>query len=302
MPPTRRPAVTAAPTGGRGRGLVPISARRSPPRSTAKVIGPADKLQQERRRRLEKERLEQERWELDLEKKEVAHRQLNQALWEKNQAEEKREKAERELNAMTQKVEKLERKLKRKGAWIPGTMKELREKAVSAIVVYTTRHADMRSRDEDAIRRGRRTRAEKGGLYRPSMTPVERKAKVEKEVKDSQYSLDIASARLMLRPQACTDQRLTIARRALHGCLATIDSDPEDADQSDDTVRASKLLRLLESREDPASIHLESEESSESTASESEEDSSDSSSTESRVGEKRKKKGARRCGSKKKRV
>ena len=60
-PPTRRPAVTAAPTGGRGRGLVPISARRSPPRSTDKVIGPADKLQQERRRRLEKERLEQER-------------------------------------------------------------------------------------------------------------------------------------------------------------------------------------------------------------------------------------------------
>ena len=232
----------------------------------------------------------------------MEYRKLNQAIWEKNQEKEKREKAEEELNALKQKVEKLERKLKRKGAWIPGTMKELREKAVCAIDVYTTRHADIRSRDEEAIRKGRRTRAEKGGLYRPSMTQMDRKAKVEKEVKDSQYSLDIASARLMLRPQACTDRRLTIARRSLHGCLATMDSDPEDADQSDDTVRASKLLRLLEAREDPASVHLESESSSESTASESEENSSDSSSAESRVGEKRKKKVARRCGSKKKKV
>ena len=39
--------------------------------------------------------------------------------------------------------------------------------------------------------------------------------------------------------------------------LAALDSDPEDADQSDDTVRASKLLRLLEERKDPASIQIE---------------------------------------------
>ena len=253
---------------------------------------------------MEAERLQQERWELEKEREEVEHRKLNKAEWEKNQEKEKREKAEKELNALRQKVEKLEKIQKKKGAWIPADRRELREKAMIALEVYTTRHGDIRSRDEKCKRKGKPTREERGGLYRPTMAPVDRKAKVEKEVRDSQYTMDIASARLMLRPQACTDRRLTIARRSLHACLASMDSDPEDADQSDDTVRASKLLRLLEEREDPESIRIESESSSEDSASELEsgENSSDSSSAESRVGEKRKKKVVRRSGSKKKKV
>ena len=245
----------------------------------------------------------------------MEHRKLNKAEWEKNQEKEKRieekerrikaekqlEKAEKELKAMKEKAERLQKELKKKGAWIPANKEELREKALDAVEMFTTRHSNIRTRDEDAKRLGMPTRQERGGLYRPTMTPVDRKAKVEKEIKDSQYTLDIANARFMLRPQACTDRRLTVARRALHACIATLDSDPEDADQSDDTVRASKLLRLLERRDDPAVIRIESEPSdSEPSESESEENSSDSSST--RVGEKRKKKATRRSGSKKKKA
>ena len=186
---------------------------------------------------------------------------------------------------------------------IPTERKATRKKVMAAISVYSNRHGDIRSHNEECRRRREPTRADRGGVVRPSMTPVDRKAKVEKEVKESEYSLDIAQARLMMRPQSCTDRRLANAQRHLIVYLAALESDPEDADQSDNTVRTSKLLRVLEEREDPASILIESEASSggSGSKSESEENSSDRS-TESRVGEKRKKKMAKRSGSKKKKM
>ena len=83
--------------------------------------------------------------------------------------------------------------------------------------------------------------------------------------------------------------------------LAALDSNPEDCDQSEATARTSKLLRVLEERDPPPSILINSETSSDRSGSDSE-DSSDSSTKqgELRKGEKRKKK-VKRLGSKQKR-
>ena len=194
---------------------------------------------------------------MEKEKEEVEWRKKNKEEWEKNQEKERRKKVEKELEALRAKVARMEKEEKSADARIPSKRKDLREKVMAAISVYTNRHGNIRSRDSKCKRKGKPTREDRGGVHKPMMTPVDRKAKVEKEVKDSQYTLDIANARLMLRPQSCTDRRLTNARRHLHVYLAALDSDPEDADQSDDTVRASKLLRLLEERKDPASIQIE---------------------------------------------
>ena len=238
----------------------------------------------ERRKKTAAERLEQEKWELEKEKEEVAWRKKQKEEWERAQEKEKLEQELRDLKEKVSEVEKEEKVYTR----LPAEKKDTREKVMEAIGVYQTRYADIRSRDEENRRQRRPTRAERGGTVKPTMAPMDRKGKVEKEVKESEYLLDIPNTRLMMRPQNCTDRRLANARRHLIVYLAGIDSDPEVADQSDDTVRASKLLRVLEDREDPASIFIESETSSGESGSESEsgENSSDSS-VESRVGEKR---------------
>ena len=92
---------------------------------------------------------------------------------------------ETELKNLREKVAKYERAdvEEQIGNQAPAEQRENRVMIVNAISTFQSGHADIRARDENSKRKRRVTREERGGVVRPSMTPVDRKGKVEKEGK-----------------------------------------------------------------------------------------------------------------------
>ena len=127
---------------------MPIARQRSParkPEGGARYSGLAEKYLSERRKKTAAERLEQEKWELEKEKEEVAWRKKQKEEWERAQEKEKLEQELRELREKVAKLEKEERVYTR----LPTESKDTREKVMAAISVYPNRHGDIRSRDEE---------------------------------------------------------------------------------------------------------------------------------------------------------